>query len=816
MQSGKILRWRAGWLSIVLPLLAWALCPAGAGAAGRPGDGALSSRLAQLVRPAVRSDPRVEQAAKLSVAPYGPGSLQRQGKRVLVDVRFERGALTRLGELRGAGARVVHTSRRYQTVTVAAEPAGLRALAAVPGVESVTEVLAPIVAATGCAGLVTSEGDAQLNAASTRAAFNLDGAGVTVGILSDSFDRAGAAATHAGGDVASGDLPGPGSPCGRSEPVGILDDFALGGLDEGRAMAQIVHDLAPGARLAFASATSLSSPFAFADNIRALQDAGADVLVDDIAYFDEPFFQDGPVAVAIDEVTALGAAYFSAAGNDNLIDGEGRSFASWEAPAYRDSGACPAGVLALSKELEELEEGEGFPPEGLHPTHCMDFDPDDGAGEVDDGFGLTVAAGETLVVDLQWAEPWFGVDTDLDAFLLDSTGEPIAEGVEDNTSGSQRPFETIVWENDSDEEAEVELAINRYAGLAPRLKLILLENGFGVSASEYPESAGGDVVGPTVFGHRGAASAVGVGAVRFNDGSKPEDFSSRGPVTHYFGPVTGTAAAQPLNAPRTISKPDLAASDGGASTFFGSFVTGVWRFFGTSAAAPHAAAVAALMKEANPVLPLAQLRLALAASAKPVGAFGPEAVGAGLVDAYGAVGSVALPPAVSILERPRPLGNDPRPAIGFAANRPATFACMIDGDAPRPCASPYVTATRLSEGPHGFVVQATDVAGRVGQSELVSFEVDTRRPRTFFRRRPPKTIRTRHRRAKAVFRFGSNERDVTFVCRVDGGLPRFCKRRLARRFRVGRHLVRVRARDAAGNLDRSPAVHRFEVVRRGG
>jgi subtilisin family serine protease len=801
---------------LALLLAATLLSGSVAVAADPPGDGELSARLAQLAKPSLRSAALVEQARKLSLAPGGAGSLLREDGRVHVDVRFERGALAALGSLRGAGAKLVHASRRYQTVTVAVKPADLRVVAALPRVEAVTEVLTPLLAAAECSGLTTSEGDTQLNAAAARGAFGLDGSGVTVGILSDSFDRDAAAPTHAGGDVASGDLPGPGSPCGRTTPVSILDDTDFGAVDEGRAMGQIVHDLAPGARLAFASATALGSPFAFVGNIRALRNAGADVLVDDVIYFDEPFFQEGPIAVAANEMAAGGRPYFTAAGNDNLIDGEGGDFASWEAPAYRDSGGCPAGVLALSEELEKLEEEAGIvPPEGLHPTHCMDFDPDGAPGQVDDAFRLTVAAGATLIVDLQWAEPWFGVDSDLDAVLLDSSGEPIAASIEDNIFGSEQPFELIGWENETGGPAEVELAINRFAGAAPRLKFILLQNGFGVLESEYPQSAGGDVVGPTIFGHSGSASAVSIGAVRFNDGSKPEDFSSRGPVTHYFGPVTDLVPAAPI-APATLAKPDLVATNGGANTFFGQLAAGVWRFFGTSAAAPHAAAVAALMKQANPSLSPDQLRLALAATARPVGAFGPDAVGAGLIDAYGAVRSVALPPTVAITERPPALGNNPRPGIGFVANRPSSFRCSIDGGGLQPCASPFVPPTRLSEGVHSFIAQATDVAGRVGQSELVSFEVDTRRPRTFFRKRPPKAIRTHHRRAKAVFRFGSNEPNVTFICRIDGGLPRFCKRRLARRFRIGPHVVRVRARDAAGNLDRSPAVSRFKVKRIGG
>ncbi len=772
------------------------------------GSSDLSSRLAELATPALRTAPEAEQAAALSVAAEGPGSLLRDGRRVLVDVRFGRAAADAADALRMAGGSVVSVNPLHETVTITARPADLRAIAAVPRVESVTEILAPVVSAT-CSGLVTSEGDAQLGAFSARSTFGVDGSGVEVGILSDSFDDDVTAPTSATQDVASGDLPGPGNPCGRSTPVGVFQDLGDPGeaTDEGRAMAQIVHDLAPGASISFA--TAFNGMFGFAQNIRALQLLGADVIADDVFYLEEPFFQDGPVAVAVNEVTAAGAAYFSAVGNNNLIDEEGRDIASWEAPEFRDSESCPAPLEAIAE---------------LKAEQCMDFDPDE--GETDDTFGITVEAGETLLVDLQWAEPWLGVKTDLDAFLLDSNGDPleveVGEGefdlvaAGDDNLNTQRPLEVLQWENDTGSDQEVQLVLNRFAGEEdPRLKFALIENGGGVSSTEYPESAGGDLVGPTIFGHGGAAAAVGVGAVRFNDSSKPEAFSSRGPLTHYFGPVGGKLPAAELSPAEEISKPDLVATDGAANTFFGSFQAGLWRFFGTSAAAPHAAAVAALMRQANPSLSFSQMRTALAATATPVGAFGPNAVGAGMVNAYGAVSSVALPPTISITERPEALSNNTRPSIGFTANRPVSFSCSIDGGGPQPCSSPFVPAVPLAEGVHGIAVSGVDAAGRAGTSETVSFEIDARPPRTFFRKHPPKTIRTRHRRARAAFRFGSNESGVTFICKVDSGFLRFCGKQFARRFSLGKHVVRVKARDAAGNVDRSPAVFRFQVKRIG-
>ncbi|MEX2106248.1 MAG: S8 family serine peptidase [Solirubrobacterales bacterium] len=789
--------------SIVTVAAACLLAPGAAQGMSTPGGDALSPRLAELAEPAVRSAPRAEQAARLSLAASGPGSLLRDGNRVLVDVRFERGAAAGVDALRAAGAEIVDLSRRYQTVTVAVRPVDLPELGDLARVGGVTEVLTPIVRGADCGGSVRSEGDTQLEAADARASWGVDGTGVTVGILSDSFDRDAGAATHAAGDVASGDLPGPGSPCGSTTPVGILEDPVFAA-DEGRAMAQIVHDLAPGAAIDFA--TAFGSETQFAANIRALAATGSDVIVDDVFWFAEPIFQDGPVAVAANDVAAAGASYFSAAGNDNLIDAEGRDIGSWEAPEYRDSGSCPAELLALP---------------GFGEGHCMDFNPDPLAS--DDTFGITVVSGATLRVDLQWAEPWNGVTTDLDAFLLDTGGELVAASGEDNVGKSQKPLEVLEWNNPGPTQ-EVQLAINHCFGTCnevasaatpPRLKFVLLQNGSGVTAFEYPESSEGDVVGPTIFGHSGASGAIGVGAVRFNTTSAPEVFSSRGPLTHYFGPVLGITPALKLPSPETLAKPDVVATDGGANTFFGQVQGGVHRFYGTSAAAPHAAAVAALVRQGNPGATAAQVRAALTSTARPVGAFGPEAVGAGLVDAYTAVDLLALPPAITITERPQPLSRNRRPTIQFTANRPVAFNCEVDGSAAQPCASPFTFPSELSDGQHGVAVFGTDLAGRVGSSGVVAFTVDTRRPRTSIAKHPRKLIRTHRRKVRASFRFRSSEADSTFICKFDRGLLHFCPQWVSRRFEAGRHTVRVRARDAAGNVDKTPAEFRFRVKRVG-
>ena len=119
------------------------------------------------------------------------------------------------------------------------------------------------------------------------------GAGQTIGILSDSYDTDTTAPTTAAQDVANGELPGAANPCGYATPVTVQAD-SPGGTDEGRAMAELAHNLAPGAHLAFATAEN--GELDFANQINQLRTVNhATEIVDDVSYLDEPFFQDGPI-----------------------------------------------------------------------------------------------------------------------------------------------------------------------------------------------------------------------------------------------------------------------------------------------------------------------------------------------------------------------------------------------------------------------------------------------------------------------------------------------------------------------------------------
>ncbi len=419
--------------------------------------------------------------------------------------------------------------------------------------------------ATTNVGLVTSEADISMGADIARSTFDVDGSGVTVGVLSDSYDNLGGAAD----DVATGDIPGMGNPLGNTTPVNVLEDLPGGGIDEGRGMLQLVHDVATGADLAFH--TAFLGQADFADGIIELAEAGSDVIVDDIIYFAEPMFQDGIIAQAIDQVVADGAAYFSSAGNN------GRD--SYESAFNPNSEIVP----------------------GLGEFH--DFDPSAG---VDVFQGITVPVGAQFIVSFQWDSPFFSVSggagspNDLDILLFDESGTNILTGSNFNNIGND-PVEIFEFVNDgSFGTDQFNLAILNFDGPSPDLlKYVLFGN---ATINEY------DTNSSTTYGHANAAGAEAVGAAFYQDtpefGVDPaqiENFSSAGGT-----PILFDTNGDRLLEPEIRQKPEITAPDGTNTTFFPPFPgqdvegDGFPNFFGTSAAAPHAAAVAALMLDAAP------------------------------------------------------------------------------------------------------------------------------------------------------------------------------------------------------------------------
>lgn len=685
---------------------------ASAHAAQKPGAVAGASqklvpRLQGLASPATRSASRAVQARRLSLPASGPGSLIRLGSDVVVTARVSSTAPAVLQAFRNAGADVLTVSARYAVITVAVAPADLERISGVAAVRSVRPELQPLVAAqppvagqlraaadpVACPwGSIRSEGDIQLRAATARGTFGIDGSGVRVGVISDSFNASASAASHATDDVISGDLPGPGNPCGYSTPVqNLLDPPA--GTDEGRAMIQVVHDLAPGAGLAFESGFTSTS---FPDALSGLESAGATVIADDVTYLNEPFFQDGPDAVAVNGAAAAGIPYFSSAANNNVIVG-GQNVSSWEAPSYRPT-TCPSFSVASQY------------------VDCMNFNPAVGVSNSD---SITVAAGGGFLLDTQWAEPWYGVKTDFDVFVLDSSNHILAQSTDDNVNQTQQPFEFLSYSNTTSAAQTVKIVIARFSGGTPRVKCVLTEAS-GIQSVQFPTSSGHDIVGPTIFGHNGAAGAMSIAAVPFNDSSTVEPFSSRGPVTHYFGPVTSTTPAAPLGSPQVLAKPDAAATDGAATTFFAQPIGGVWRFFGTSEAAPHAPAIAALLRQAYPLRTVAQIDSALTSTAIPVGTFGADAEGRGLLDAFGAVNSrvIGSPTSAFTFSPPAPVIPTPVSFDATASSDPnpgaviRTYTWNFGDGTSSSAASPRVSHSYPAPGTYTVTLTVTDSVTR--------------------------------------------------------------------------------------------------------
>ncbi len=415
-------------------------------------------------------------------------------------------------------------------------------------------------------GSVTSQGDAALKADVARATYSVTGSGVKVGVLSDSYNNLGGAAAG----VASGDLPA---------DVQVLQELPSGGSDEGRAMAEIVYDVAPGAALAFN--TAFLGEAGFAQGIINLAAAGCQVIVDDIGYLNAPMFQDGLVAQAVNQVVNNnGVTYFSAAANS------GRS--SYQAP-YKNGGT--------------YTNADFYGDNTAYPTH--DF----GSGTVDNLQQITIPVGGRLRLALQWDNPYqsisggIGATTDLDLLIVNSaTGALVAGSGRDQSSGGD-PWElTGTLTNNTGAPLNVNVIIVKYSGPDPGL-IKWVNFGSRTIVPEY------DTQSSTSYGHANAAGAIGVGAAAyfqtpvFNGASTAtiEAFSSAGGTPILFttdgsriNGITGTVRQQPA----------ITSVDGGDNTFFGSDFEGNGKpnFFGTSAAAPHAAGVAALMKQKVPAI----------------------------------------------------------------------------------------------------------------------------------------------------------------------------------------------------------------------
>jgi len=167
-------------------------------------------------------------------------------------------------------------------------------------------------------------------------------------------------------------------------------------------------------------------------------------------------------------------------------------------------------------------------------------------------------------------------------------------------------------------------------------------------------------------------------------------------------------------------------------------------------------------------------------------------------------------PNTTVTAGPSGATRDTTPTFSFGATESGTsFECKLDAGSYAPCSSPYTTGA-LTNGTHTLSVRATDLSGNTDASAAVrTFRVDTVAPDTRFTSKPPRHVTTR----KVTFRFVSTESGSTFQCKLDKKPWRACASPKRVRVKVGKHRFRVRAIDAAGNVDATPAVYRFKRIR---
>ena len=463
-------------------------------------------------------------------------------------------------------------------------------------------------------GDVITEGDPVLNSDDVREMFGIDGTGVKVGVISDGVDSLVAS-------KATGDLP---------NDVTVLEP---GKGDEGTAMLETIHDIAPGAELAFSEGFSTS--LAFMQSIDYLIDIRVDIIVDDIGFLREPYFQDGVVAQKVEEAIASGVIFVTAAGNDadkhyqNLYV-QNRYFFGGNFFNLHDFGLASQGPSAISMPI--LVGGTAFSPDNF------------------------------IAVVLQWNDPFGGSSNDYDLFLFDEELAPLAISFV-TQNGTQDPIETVVFYNNSAQDKLVHLVIERVSGDE---KILEMQFNGSISIEDF------NVPGDSIFGHPAVSNTVAVGAVPVGNPDIIEPSSSLGPVSIFFNPVQVTNSlnsSSPLittsdNIPTEVrQKPDVVAPDRTSTT-----VPGFSPFPGTSVSAPHVAGVVALIIEAQAQSQVTSLNNQfnktnlvndpkgiidiLKQNAVDLGAPGPDNIfGFGRVDALAAVQAV-LPEGPVVPTRP--------------------------------------------------------------------------------------------------------------------------------------------------------------------
>ncbi len=530
-------------------------------------------------------DPRVAPFAAAIPPMAGAGKIPAAPGSVVVEIRGDvNDAL--LGAIGAAKGTVIHQSARWGSITASLPTTALEeyrrgAQRRAHRAQSVDAINV---------GAVTSQGYVAHEANKTIGQLGYNGGGIKVGVLSDTASPGMISALIGTGDLPVGSTTLPGEDGGA-------------GSDEGTAMMEIVHDVAPGASLLFA--TAFTSPASFADNILALAAAGCKVIVDDVSWSDEGVFQDSVIAQAVNTVTASGVVYFSSAANSGNLTRTAPAPPTkaifWTAARPRACSQVRARCTTSARVRARCCTTRCSPP----ATHsCCS--------------GRTRSAAATTTTTSTSSMPRV------------------------RRSSRRRPTRRTARKIRTRRSSSVPR--RRPAAASWWCCSAVVQERCTSTRSARPTFA---TTGAT-YGHNARANTMSMAAVYWNsaeNGTKPftgaanptEVFSSDGPRKIFYDP--NGAAITPgnflfgTNGGTTLQKPDLAAADGGSA-----LTPGFNPFFGTSASAPHAAAIAALIRQARPDYTVAQVKAAMTATAlDTMGAGVDRDAGYGIAMGYAAV-----------------------------------------------------------------------------------------------------------------------------------------------------------------------------------
>ncbi len=467
--------------------------------------------------------------------------------------------------------------------------------------------------------------------------------------------------------------------------------------DEGTALMNVIYDMAPGVQMFYA--TAHSSAAAMAANINTLVNVyHVDILVDDVNWSSEGMFQDTAIAQAITNAANAGVLCFTAAANNNNYDSfTGGTWLGDYAPATGNSINISGSIYTL----HDFGGGNAQNPVSGQP------------GNGSAGFWFI----------LQWSDPW-GCPTDnYDLFLI-SAGNIVGASTNQQTGCFGLPPEQYI----NPGQLGVSVAIAKSPTAAVRA---LQLNTGRAELGLYSDGA--------VVGHSGSASEVSVAAAEvgytvnppvanggaiFTGGSaNPIDIlSSDGPRLIFFdvnGNLLNPGAANPYTigggGATTLNKVDITAADG-----VNTAVPLYDPFGGTSAAAPHAAAIGALIKSADPYITNANVVAAMKSTALVVttnfiqtGGVFPRTQGAGIAMANRAVAAVM-------------------PQVTFAST-PSGQSITIAGSGCNPGTySTPITKTFLTDAVCTVTLNTPTIPGGAGSQQVFTSwsDLDTSNPKT--------------------------------------------------------------------------------------